>query len=413
MAFRLAAPSRSPHPVVFLVLILPFGVMAGYLTVTIVYLLTQAGVPVEEAAALVAMSYIPHTWKFAWAPLADTTLSRKTWYLLAAGVSALGIYATGAIPAAGDWLPLLTVVVLISNVAVTFLAMAVESLMAYGSPDETKGRAAGWFQAGNLGGLGLGGGAGLWMAQHLPAPWMAGAVLAAASFACCAAALFVAEPPRAPRAAKYYQALADVAKDLWRVARSRRGFLGLLICFLPIGTGAASNLWSALAGDWHASAETVALVTGVLSGIVSAAGCLAGGYACDRMDRKAAYALYGVLMAACAVAMALAPRSEPMYVAFTLLYSFMNGLTYASFSAVALEAIGLGAAATKYNLFASLSNIPIAYMTWVDGWAAARWGAGGMLYLEALVGVLALLAFVAVAALSSAPRAHATWPGAR
>jgi PAT family beta-lactamase induction signal transducer AmpG len=408
MAFRLAAPSLSPHPVVFLILILPFGVMGGYLTVTIVYLLTQAGVPVEASATLVALSYIPHTWKFAWAPIPDTTLSRKTWYLLAAGVSAVGICVTGIIPTAEESLPLLTGVVLIANVAVTFLGMSVESLMAYGSPDHAKGRAAGWFQAGNLGGQGLGGGAGLWMAQAFSAHWMAGAVLAAMCLACCLATLFVSEPQRAPRAPRYYQTLASVASDLWRVARSRRGFLGLLICFLPIGTGAASNLWSAVADDWHASAQTVALVTGVLSGVVAAAGCLVGGYACDRMNRKAAYALYGVLMAAGAVAMALAPCSESMYVAFTLLYAFISGLTYAGFSAVALEAIGRGAAATKYNLFASLSNIPIGYMTWVDGWAAARWGVGGMLYIEALVGVLALLVFVAVAALSSTPRVQAT-----
>ncbi|HEV3241216.1 MAG TPA: MFS transporter [Casimicrobiaceae bacterium] len=407
MAFRLVAPPPSPHSVVFLVLILPFGVMAGYLTVTVVYLLTQAGVPIDESAALVAISYLPHSWKFVWAPIPDTTLSRKRWYLLAAVVSALGIFATGAVPPTQGALPLLTVAVLTSNVAVTFLAMSVESLMAYTTPDEAKGRAAGWFQAGNLGGLGLGGGAGLWMAQALPEPWMPGAVLAAVSLACCLALAFVAEPPRAPREAKYYQTLANVAKDLWRVARSRRGFLGLLICFLPIGTGAASNLWSAVAGDWQASADTVALVTGVLNGIVSAAGCLVGGYVCDRMDRKAAYALYGVLMAVCAVAMALAPRTETMYIAFTLTYAFINGLTYAAFSAVALEAIGLGAAATKYNLFASLSNIPIGYMTAADGWAAARWGTAGMLYIEAAVGVLALLVFVAVAALSVRPRVRA------
>jgi MFS family permease len=406
MAFRLAAPSPAPHPVVFLILILPFGVMGGYLTVTIVYLLTQAGVPIDQSAALVATSYIPHVWKLAWAPLADTTLSRKTWYVLAAVASALGIYATGAVPAAVAWLPLLTVVVLISNVAVTFLGMSVEGLMAYSAPDQAKGRAAGWFQAGNLGGFGLGGGAGLWMAQVLSAPWMAGALLAAASLACCAACAWVDEPPPAPRAPRYSQTLVNVARDLWRMARSRRSFLGLLICFLPIGTGAASNLWSAVAGDWHASAETVALVTGALGGIASAGGCLVGGYTCDHMDRKAAYALYGVLMAACAVAMALAPRSESMYVGFTLLYAFISGLTYAGFSAVALESIGLGAAATKYNLFAALSNIPIGYMTVVDGWAAARWGAGGMLYIEAVAGAFALLVFVAVAVLSAKPRAR-------
>ena len=194
MTLRLVAPSATPHPVVFLILILPFGVMSGYLTVTIVYLLTQAGVPVDESAALVAISYIPHSWKFVWAPLVDTTLSRKTWYLCATVVSGLGIYATGAVPAEAGSLPLLTAVVLLSNFAVTFLAMSVESLMAYGTPADAKGRSAGWFQAGNLGGFGLGGGAGLWIAQHLQPSWMAGAVLAVASLSCCAAIAFVAEP---------------------------------------------------------------------------------------------------------------------------------------------------------------------------------------------------------------------------
>ena len=149
-------------------------------------------------------------------------------------------------------------------------------------------------------------------------------------------------------------------------------------------------------------------MTGVFSGIVSAAGCLVGGYVCDRMDRKAAYALYGILQALCAVAMALAPRTESMYVVFTMSYAFITGLTYVGFSAVVLEAIGRGAAATKYSLFASLSNMPIGYMTAVDGWVAARWGPGGMLHTEAAIGVAALLVFIAVAVASTRPREQMT-----
>ena len=131
-------------------------------------------------------------------------------------------------------------------------------------------------------------------------------------------------------------------------------------------------MWSAVAGDWQASANTVALVTGVIGGLVSAAGCVIGGWLCDRMNRKAAYALDGVLQALCAVAMAVAPHTETTYIVFTLIYAFITGLTFAGFSAFVLEAMGLGAAATKYSLFASLSNMPIAYMTSVDGWAYER-----------------------------------------
>ncbi len=400
--------ARHAHPIVFLFLILPFGAMGGYLTVAVAYRLSQAGLGVDQIAELVAVAFIPHTWKFLWAPVVDTTLGRKKWYLLGAVFSAIGIFAIGALPATAQSIPTLYVVVLLANLAVTFLAMAVESLMVYGTLPDQMGRAGGWFQAGNLGGQGLGGGAGLWMAQSLPDPWMSGAVLGLVCALCSIALLRLREPPALARSGNYGRDLGNVLKDLWQIARSRPGVLALVIVFLPIGTGAASNLWAAVADDWQATANTVALVTGVLGGIVAMAGCLAGGYLCDRMDRKSAYVLYGVLQAACAVAMALAPRTESMYILFTMLYALITGLTYAGFSAVVLEAIGLGAAATKYNVFASLSNMPIAYMTVVEGWARTRWGTGGMLYAEVVCAAAGMLLFVAVAALMTRRTAPAS-----
>jgi MFS family permease len=128
-----------------------------------------------------------------------------------------------------------------------------------------------------------------------------------------------------------------------------------------------------------------------------------GGYLCDRMDRKFAYALFGIFLSAAALAMAVAARSENMFITFTLLYAFIQGFNYASFSAVVLEAIGRGAAATKYNLYASLSNMPIAYLTIVDGWAYGRWHANGLLAADALSGIVAV-AFFAAVSLATRPR---------
>src|SRR2546423_1015835 len=78
-----------------------------------------------------------------------------------------------------------------------------------------------------------------------------------------------------------------------------------------------------------------------------------------------------------AALMALAPRTEMMFVAFTCVYAFVMGFCYAAFGAVVLEAIGAGAAATKYNLLAGISNAPIIYQTMIDGWGHDRWGASG------------------------------------
>jgi MFS family permease len=365
---------------------------------------------VAAVAGLVALSYIPHTWKFSWAPIVDTTLTRKKWYMIGSVMTAIGIFATGAMPATQASLVLLSVLVVTSNFGCTLLGMASESLMAYGSSDEEKGRAGGWFQAGNLGGSGLGGGLGLVLAQRLPSPWLSGAIVGGLCLVCAAALLFIEEPPHAHRAESIGKSLLGVGQDLWSLARSRTGFLAMVLCFLPIGSGAASGVWSAVAGDWHASANAVAIATGLMSGVVSAAGCLVGGWFCDRMDRKTAYATFGALQAAGAVAMAVMPRTETMFVVFTSVYAFMTGLTYAGFSAFTLEAIGLGAAATKYNVLASLSNFPIAYMTSVDGWAHTRWGAGGMLWFESACCLLGLGAFLSVAAV--ARRFSATAPAA-
>jgi hypothetical protein len=97
------------------------------------------------------------------------------------------------------------------------------------------------------------------------------------------------------------------------------------------------------------------------------------------------------------MAMAFAPRTESMYIVFTSVYAVITGFTYAGFTAVTLEAIGTGAAATKYNVYASLSNQPIAYMTRIDAWAHTRWGASGMLNIEALFCGIGIGVFGAVA----------------
>jgi MFS transporter, PAT family, beta-lactamase induction signal transducer AmpG len=295
---------------------------------------------------------------------------------------------------------LLDLLVLFSSIACSFSAMSTEWLMAHSTADHQKGRAGGWSQAGNLGGLGLGGGLALWMSQHTQ-PWGGGALLALLCLL-CAIPLLLFKEQRRPRAASgsYSRALRAVGRDVWDIGRTRVGFLTMLLFILPIGTGAASGLWSAVADDWRASADTVALVNGVLRGLMSMAGCLAGGYVCDVLDRKSSYALAGIVQALCAIAMGLGTRTPASFVVFTCVYAFINGCCYAAFSSVTLETIGRRSAATNYNLLACFSNIPIAYMTTIDGHAQGRWGSGGMLYTEAALCACAVFVFAATVLLT-------------
>ncbi len=408
------ASAKYTHPLVFLLLIIPFGAASGFLGVTIVYQLGTAGVDPVTIAVLTGLSFLPHTFKFLYAPLVDLTLTRKKWFAIASIASALGIALLGAIPATENGLPWLRVLVVAGNFATALLSMSVESLMAYNTAPREMGRTAGWFQAGNLGGGGLGGGLALVIAENTTHAWLPGAILAVVCLLSGIAIRFTTEPevhlpdlsdsPPVSAArqdfALVWRTVKRVFLDLWQVASSRVGYLGLLICFLPIGSGAAGNLFPLFATEWGASANDVAATSGALSGLLSAFGCMLGGYFCDRMDRKLAYAVFGIIMSVCAVLMAWAPHNLNMYYVFVLSYSFIAGLCYAAFTAVTLEAIGTGAAATKYSIFASLSNTPIAYMGILNSFFYEKSGSNAGLYSDAAMGLAGVLVFLLVAAVS-------------
>lgn len=398
---------RPPHPFAYTVLIVPFGAVGGYVTVAIAFLATKFGLTVTDTAVLIAAGMAPHVWKFFWAPITDTTLTRKRWYWIAVVLCAIGITAISAIPLAKQNLHALQAVIFVSNLASTFLGMAVEGLMAHATPPAERGRVGGWFQAGNLGGTGLGGGAGLWMATNLPSQWMSGAVLGVCFLLGAMALNWVPEARAEARTKSLPASMWGVVVELWELITSRRGILCGILCVLPIGTGAATQVLAQaeVAGKWGVGEDTVALVNGVLNGVISAVGCLIGGALCARYNPRKVYGLVGVLMALVAAGMAVVPYVKASYVCFTLAYALVTGLAYAAFTGFVLDAIGKGAAATKYNGFASISNFPITYMGLVLAWCFEKYGVNGLLWGEAgaeIVGVAVLVVAAVLLARRSA-----------
>ena len=210
--------------------------------------------------------------------------------------------------------------------------------------------------AGSIGGIGLGGGLGLWLAHHVAQlPWLAGLVLGLLCLSCCGALVMVREPAHAHRAPRLLSTIGNIWRDVLGLARSRTGILAFVLLLLPMGTGAAGNLWAAVAGDWKAGADLVALATGVASGAVSVIGALAMGRLCDRFGAKSSYLVGAAVMGGIALAMAAAPRTPAMFAVFTLAYALSNGAMYASFAAVMLEAISF-AAITVFVGFATMTR---------------------------------------------------------
>jgi MFS family permease len=161
---------------------------------------------------------------------------------------------------------------------------------------------------------------------------------------------------------------------------------------LNASIGAVSNLWSAIAVEWNASANLVAGVTGVMSGIISAFGCALAGWLADRANRCYVFLAMGGLLGLVSIAIAVAPRTPVLFAAGTLGHAMVLGMCQAAFSALALGVIGRGAAASKYAVMSAIGNLPASYMTALDGWVHDRWSAAGMLIGEALLYFLCIAA---------------------
>jgi MFS transporter, PAT family, beta-lactamase induction signal transducer AmpG len=391
-----------------MILNLPFGATSGFVSVMLAALLRGQGLNDSAIASIVAINLLPHTWKLLWAPIADSTLTRKRWYLIGNGASCLTILGLAFIPVTKSNIEIIDVMVFVNSVAITLVGMSVEGLMAHATPPEQRGTAAGWFQAGNLGGAGIGGWLGLIVAKHASTQ-MAFIVIAAVLGSCTFALWLVPEAPRlleqvgaaAKTASEKFrwigQKMWEVVLELGRMLGSRRGIVAVALCFMPIGSAAASGIFAGeTARVWGASDDLIAWTTGLWGGVAGAIGCFIGGIASDKIGRRLSYALAGVLMALIAVAMAVAPKDPTNYAIWSLTYSFGAGVAYGTFTGFVLEVIGKGAAATKYNALASLSNIPIAYMTKVDGWASTQYGPVTMLYVDAGSEIAGIAIFVLV-----------------
>jgi MFS family permease len=386
---------RGLPPLAFAFLYLPGGVAQGFVSVTFGYLLAQHGVSVGAIASFVGLSLLPSTCRFLMGPVLDMTLSSVKWFVIctAANVAAMMIMALS--PLTPQAMPFLDLMALLIGGAGAASAASATAAMALTTPPEKRGAVAGWQTAGAMGGSGLGGGAGLWLAVHAGGAPVAGVVLSAACVLCAMPILWMRVPPIVHDAGLRGKTM-ELGRSLWGLLRRRRGVLVALMVLLPAANDAAANLFAAVAGDWRASADLVALVTGALGAVATIPGCIIGGYLCDRFPRRTVYIWAGLICAAGEAAMALAPHTPFWFAVMVLGNACLLGAAFAALSAVVFDCLGTSGTATISSLLFSLSNIPLVGLVMVVGRVQSRHGSTAMLMTEAVVAVVFLLGYAAL-----------------
>jgi MFS family permease len=152
----------------------------------------------------------------------------------------------------------------------------------------------------------------------------------------------------------------------------------------------------------------VALVSGVLNGLVSIPGCVLGGYLCRRFAPKAVYIATAAAAALVELVIAWAPHTPGSFVGLVLLNAAVVGSNWAAITGVIFEILGEEGAATVSSLLSSLANAPIVVMAMVVGAMHEHLGSRAMFLGEAAIAGACL---VGLALLMALWRDRPAWRG--
>ena len=372
-------------------LMMPSGISQGFVTVALPYLLTKNGFPLALTAGIVAIGISANLWRFLWGPVVDITLSLHKWFWIGIVSTILTLLLLCYIPFTIKGAAFLSLIVFISQVATTITLLPINGIIAKSIKENKKGEASGWYQAGSLAGMGFGGGAGLWLATHFSLI-TAGLSVCIASILFSLVILLIKDIPH-HKEKTILKEIKNMGKDIFTMIKFPAALFVIILISMPISSGAMANLWSAVAKDWKVGVNTVVLITGLISGVVSALGCIAGGFIADKWGVWYTYLGTGLICALVTFLMALMPYQPAVYIVGVLAYAFSMGLGYAAFTAIIIFVIGKRNVATKYSLLASLGNLPVVYMTTFDGWMHDKFNSRYMLSAEAIVGAFFVIIF--------------------
>ncbi|MBA2935589.1 MFS transporter [Sphingomonas sp. CGMCC 1.13654] len=371
------------------------GSTQGFVTVTLGFVLAQRGFTSVAIAGLVGLRLLPETWRVVFGPVLDLSLTPRIWFMLSALAAAACTGLLGFLPLQSADTALLGLLALAMGIFSNICIVAQTAGIAATTAPHERGRIAGWTSGGNLAGVGIGGGIGLWTATHVGTS--VSALVIAGWCVLCAWPMLLIRTPRACSAKPLPVVARGLADEVVALASSRRGMLTILSVTLPMGLGAFLGLLPSISGDWHASADLTASTTGVLAGLASVPGCLLGGALCHRRPPQMMLAASSVACALGEIMMALGPRTPLAFVLFTLLNNVLVGVSYATVSAVVYAGLRERASGTIGALLGSLSNVPVVAMTFTLGFVGERAGAAGMMATEAMMGVTAALIYGAMA----------------
>jgi PAT family beta-lactamase induction signal transducer AmpG len=377
--------AASERPWLFGFLIAPSAVVANGVVQggLLAFLLRAQGIGVGRSSQILWLLTLPTTIYFLWSPLTDFLVRRRTWLLI--GTAAAGVFMALAFRAKNLAAPGTITLMFLSACSVQLVVSSCGGMMGAMRSERSKRVAGSAYQGGSLAF-----GAVAVFVLILLAQRTSHTVLAAvmATLIVAPGLLALLAPPQDLVAESTF---ADTMRRVWTEFKATflrwRALPYTLVMLFPMTTGAAVGLLPGVAQDYGLSGPQVAWMNGLAGALLMAAGSFAALLIPGRIRASVAYLSVALVNASTLLILCLGPQRPGTYVLGITLYLFTVGTGFALFTAVVLEFLGRSgkSGSGRYSIINSLGNVPVVYMTALDGWGGARWGPRGVSATEAVV----------------------------
>jgi MFS family permease len=407
----------------FFALYLTEGIPLGFTATAIATQMRRQGLGPAEIGAFVGSLYLPWAWKWAIGPIVDVFSSdrfgrRRMWIVIAQVFMVGTLMAAFPVNFTAD-VKIFTLIILLHNAFGATQDVAIDALAVNTLGEEERGLANGLMFAGAYLGQAVGGSGVLFLAPHTgfhATYFFVGAVILSVT-------MFIVLPMREPKgpplapvegsaaAAAGRRVVQFVRLSLRAFVGTRGALAGVLFALLPGGAYALGlALQSNLAVELGLDDPQVATLN-LWSTVISALGCVAGGWMSDRYGRRRMLALFfvGTALPTFYLAWVMqqygwimpidpnmagrpipAPGLVSMFWAMTIAYAVFQGLMYGTRTALFMDVTTPAVAATQFTAYMAMSNVAISYSATWQGLSIERWGYPTTLLLDGIAGLLCL-----------------------
>lgn len=380
-----------------------FGMMGGFTVVTLPQMLAAQHVPGGSIATMVAVVTSGAFWVCAVSPLLDVRFSRRAYALALAVLTAAAVVVTmlhRTDVRLIEW-------VMAGGFATASLYQgAVGGWMGSLIDKEQDGQLGVWFAVSNIGA----GGVAIVLSGELlrwASPWAAAAVMAVLLLLPLTLFLFIPAPGPDRKLAS--ESFARFAKDIAALLQRREVATALLMFVLPSASFALTNVLAGIGKDFAASERIVSLSGGVGGIAAGLLGSFALALLAKRFPLRPLYLGVGVVGASFTLVLLALPRGPATFALAITGENVFQSLAFATANAISFETMGPGnpLAATLFTVLIAVSNLPILYMSVVDGAGYTWHGVAGAFAVDAACGLAACAALLPVLRRGTFRRAQA------